>query len=281
MSNANNQSKFVKGTLLHRTEYLFVVFCSLVSILFCALVVLTPRTAALQAGLPIRIKAVACRNMKKRYFLPSKANYFGGIHYEYVMVDNGCNTMLYPFHPEVLTRFAGSDFTWKINFTRGVGAVKSPTLVVRKLSTASFCEVVLAGSDPLLSTNSMRFHLGTQSATTLSTHGKLSSGNRAKLAEFLDAMGGIVSDERRHVLLGQQLLQTVVSIQRGPLYLMCNFDLPFPTLQEVAAVEQLVEPLLEEFEEFDDLEDEDHDIDDDEECSFEAIDEEHNDCRHE
>lgn len=242
---------------------------------------LTPRTQALRAGLPVRVKAVACRNMKKRYFLPSKANYFGGIRYEFVMVDNGCNTMLYPFHPEVLTRFAGSDFTWKINFSRGVGAVKSPTLVVRKESTADFCEVVLAGGDPVLSTNSMRFHLGTQSATTLSTHTKLTDGNRAKLAEFLAAMGSTVSEERRHVLLGQQLLQKVVSIQRGALYLMCDFDMAFPTLAEVAVVAQLVEPLLEDFEEFDDLEDEDHDIDDDEECSFEAIDEEHNDCRHE
>jgi hypothetical protein len=152
----------------------------------------------------------------------------------------------------------------------------SPPLSWRKLSTASFCEVVLAGSDPLLSKNSMRFHLGTQSARMLSTHDKLSSGNRAKLAEFLDAMGGIVSDERRHVLLGQHLLQTVVSIQRGPLYLMCDFDSPFPRLQEVAAVDQLVEPLLEEFEEIDDLEDEDHGIDDDPEFSFEEIDEEHN-----
>ena len=47
----------------------------------------------------------------------------------------------------------------------------------------------------------------------------------------------------------------------------------------MAAIDRLVEPLLEEFKEFDDLEDEDHDIDDDEECSFEEIDEEHNDCR--
>jgi len=125
----------------------------------------------------------------------------------------------------------------------------------------------------------MRFHLGTASATILSTHGKLSSGNRAKLTNFLDAMGDTVSDERQHVLLGQQFLETVVSIQRGPIYLMCVFDMAFPTLQEVAAVEQLVEPLLEEFEEFDFLEDEDHEFDDDEEGSFEEIDEEHNDCR--
>lgn len=216
--------------------------------------------------------------MKKRYFCPSKANYFGGIHYEYVMVDNGCNTMLYPFKTEVLTRFAGADFTWKINFSRGVGAVKSPTLVVRKASTASFCDVVLAGSDPLLTTNSMRFHLGTQSATILSTHNKLSTGNRAKLAKYLEVMGDAVSDERKQVLLGQQLLQTVVSIQRGPLYLMCDYDLPFPTIQEMETVNQLVEHLLDEFDEFDDLEDEqDHGIDDDEECSFEEIDEEHND----
>lgn len=77
------------------------------------------------------------------------------------------------------------------------------------------------------------------------------------------------------MLLGQQLLQTVFSIQRGPLYLMCDLDLLFPTLQEVAVVDQLVEPLLEEFEELHGLEDEDHDVDDDEECSFEEADEEH------
>jgi hypothetical protein len=93
----------------------------------------------------------------------------------------------------------------------------------------------------------------------LSTHGKLCASDRAKLAEFLDAaMGGIVSDERRHGLLGQQFLPTVVSIQRGPLKLMCDFDLTFPsTLQEVDDVDRLVEPLLKEFTDFDNLEDED------------------------
>ena len=80
-------------------------------VIYAVLVDLTSPTAALQAGLPFGIKAVACRNKKKRYFLPSKASYFGGICYEYVMVDNGCNTLLYPFHSEVLTRFAGADFT--------------------------------------------------------------------------------------------------------------------------------------------------------------------------
>jgi hypothetical protein len=241
--------------------------------MYAVLVDLTSPTAALQAGLPFGIKAVACRNEKKCYFLPSKANYFGGICYEYVMVDSGCNTMLYPFHFEVLTRFAGAEFTWKIDFLCGVRPVKPPTLVVRLGNMTNFCEVALAGSDPLLSTNSMRFHLGTQSARILATHGKILAPDQAKLAEFLNVMGDVVSDERRHVLLGQQFLQTVVAIQRGPLYLMCDYFLPFPTLDEMRAVYRLVDPLLEEFEEFDDLKDEDHLIDDDEEWTFEAIDE--------
>ena len=49
---------------------------------------------------------------------------------------------------------------------------------------------------------------------------------------------------------------------------MCDFDLPFPTFQEVDEVDRLVEPLL-----IHNLQDEDHLIDDDEECTFEEIDE--------
>ena len=243
------------------------------SLLASVSVALSPNSQALRAGLPVRVKAVAYRNAKKRYFVPSKANYFGGIHFEYVMIDNGCNSTLYPFKEAVMTRFSGAEFKWKIKYSTGIGAVKSPTLVVKLGSTANFCEVILAGSVPLHSTNSMRFHLGTESAALLQNSPKLSTSNKAKLTSFLTRMGATVSLERSHVLLGQHYLQTVTSIQRGYLFLMCDYDLPFPTMDEIDAVEALVEPLLDEFEEFDDLEDEDHDVDDDEECSFECIDE--------
>jgi hypothetical protein len=116
----------------------------------------------------------------------------------------------------------------------------------------------------------MRFHLGTTSAASLQNSSKLSNGNKAKLATFLTRMGTTTSPERKHVLLGQHCLQTVVSIQRGNMFVMCDYDLPFLTIAEIDAVEALVEPMLHDF---DDLEDEDHDGDDDEECSFEYIDE--------
>jgi hypothetical protein len=74
------------------------------------------------------------------------------------------------------------------------------------------------------------------------------------------------------VLLGQRYLQSVVSIQRGNLFVMCDYDLPLPTFDELDAVERLVEPMLDDFEDFDDLKDEDHDGDDDEQCTFEYLD---------
>lgn len=54
---------------------------------------------------------------------------------------------------------------------------------------------------------------------------------------------------------------------------MCDYDLTFPTIEEMEGIERLVEPMLHDFDNFDDLEDEDNDGDDDEECSFEYIDE--------
>ncbi|CAB9501513.1 expressed unknown protein [Seminavis robusta] len=132
----------------------------------------------------------------------------------------------------------------------------------------------LAGSGPLLQLTRLRFHLGTESARLLSSHAKLSDNGRTILTAFLSQMGNQVLPERRHVLLGQAYLKTVLSLQLGGIIMMGDATV-FPTLSDYNRVAAgLLEPLRQDFPEFDDLEDEDHDGDADEEyLQYEDIDE--------
>jgi hypothetical protein len=228
---------------------------------------------ALRNGLPPRVKAVACRNAKNRFFVPSKANYFGRLQYDFVMLDNGCNSLLLPFKDEVATAFSGTEYAWTIQSSSGTGAVKPPTLIIKRIDGRNLTDMRLAGSDPLLEMKSMRFHIGTASALTIQGHAMLTTGNKRKLDNFLESMGSSVSPERHHVLLGQAYLQNVTSVQHQSIFMMCDIGMEFPTIVDYETLVALVEPMVEEFIGFDDLEDEDHDGDDDEEGSFEFIDE--------
>lgn len=93
-----------------------------------------PMAQRLRRSLPSHIYAVAARNAKNRFFIPSKINEFAGIPYESVMVDNGCNSFLLPFKTQVLTVFQEPRFVWSIQTSRGnsTGAIKSPTLVIKR-----------------------------------------------------------------------------------------------------------------------------------------------------
>jgi hypothetical protein len=165
----------------------------------------SPMTRQLQGGLPPYIFAVAARNAKNRVFIPSKTNLFAGMLYEYVMLDNGCNSFLLPFKEEALTLFGADHYQWRIAKSRGhAGAVKSPTLIITITGgVSSLGPMFLAGSGPLLQLPRLRFHLGSESARRLSSHAKLTDSGRKTLTDFLSQMGHHVSPERQHVLLGQ------------------------------------------------------------------------------
>jgi hypothetical protein len=82
--------------------------------------------------------------------------------------------------------------------------VKSPTLCLTITiagGVSSLGSMSLAGSGPLLQLTRLRFHLGSVSARTLSSHAKLSDHGRETLANFLLQMGQRVSPERQHALL--------------------------------------------------------------------------------
>lgn len=236
----------------------------------------SPMARKLRRELPPHVDVVAARNAKNRFFIPSKTNYFAGIRYDYVMIENGCNSFLLPFKEECMTRYSGEMYQWQISQSRGTGAVKSPTLIIAIAGgVSSLGSMSLAGSGPLLELTHLRFHLGTESARLLSSHAKLSDSGRTILTAFLSQMeiGNQVSPERRHVLLGQAYLKTVLSIQLGGIIMMVDATV-FPTLSDYNRVAGLLEPLRHDFPEFDDLEDEDHDGDADEEhLQYEDIDE--------
>jgi hypothetical protein len=208
---------------------------------------------------------VAARNAKTRFFIPSKFNTFAGITYHYVMVDNGCNGIILPFSEQVLQLFAAPLCKWKIVGSQGSGAVKSPMLVINRLDGANLGSMCLASSGPLLALTRLRFQLGTDSAQFLSSHNKLSDTCKVALSSYLARMGDCVAPERKHVLLGQVYLRTVLSVQLGDVYMMGDPDM-FPTVQDYTAVCALLESVRDDFPEFDDLEDEDHGGDADEEA---------------
>lgn len=233
----------------------------------------SPNARALRRGLPPHVKAVAMRNAKMRYFVPSTANYFAGEKYEYVMVDNGCNSFLLPYRTALAARFTGDQYRWVVSSSKGTGALKSPTLIIMHHTNAEAVlgTMQLAGNE-ILPLKKLRFHLGSESARALVNHQKLSSYHKGKLREFLGRLGdSVVSPEREHALLGQYYLQQVISVQVANMFMMC--DGVFPTAQDFETVRDLVEPMREQFPGFDELEDEDHDGDDEEEHEFDYIDE--------
>eukprot|EP00339_Tiarina_fusa_P017230 CAMPEP_0117010290 /NCGR_PEP_ID=MMETSP0472-20121206/9108_1 /TAXON_ID=693140 ORGANISM="Tiarina fusus, Strain LIS" /NCGR_SAMPLE_ID=MMETSP0472 /ASSEMBLY_ACC=CAM_ASM_000603 /LENGTH=63 /DNA_ID=CAMNT_0004712787 /DNA_START=20 /DNA_END=208 /DNA_ORIENTATION=+ len=55
----------------------------------------SPRgTKAMRESLQEQILAVAVKNARARFFIPSTDNHFCGLQYDYVMIDSGCNSVL-------------------------------------------------------------------------------------------------------------------------------------------------------------------------------------------
>jgi hypothetical protein len=172
-------------------------------------VAVSPMTQKLRRSLPSHIYAVAARKAKNRFFIPSKMNEFAGIPYDFVMVDSGCNSFLLPFKTQVLTMFQEPRFLWSIQIQTSTGAIKSPTLTIKRNDGVSLGSLSLAGSASLLDLTWVRFHLGSEAVRALlgSNNGKLADGSVQALREFQASMGQNIFPERKHALLGQTYMQ--------------------------------------------------------------------------
>ena len=228
-----------------------------------------PMARKLKRELPNHVFAVAAQNLKNRFYIPSKSNSFAGVSYDYVMIDSGCNSFLLPFKHEVLDLFAGPSYQWKIWSSKGStgGGIHARTLllkITRGGGTHAVGTMTLAGNENLMALPFLRFHLGSASVRSLlqnNNNNKLNPTDTQKLRDFLSAMGDTEAPERRHGLLGQIYLKTVLSLQLDGLLLMCDSTERFPTRADLEIVERILLPLRGDFPEFDDLEDDDHDGD--------------------
>lgn len=217
-----------------------------------------PRTAAInQAASPSNIMAIAMKNAKKRFFVPSSENSFGGIPYSNVMIDNGCSSLLLPFPGvDVLQAFAGGDYVWKIRSSGGTGAVNCVVLLIKHFENPSIGDIKLAGKH-VCSLPFLRIHLNTTTAGQVIEMGKLTGGNLKKIQAFV-AMN-YPPKPRHHVLLGQMVLDDFISVQHRNSFVICS---ELPTRQAMMDVHQLLND-IEKPDGFDDLEDDDHDGDGD------------------
>jgi len=133
--------------------------------------------------------------------------------------------------------------------------------------------VKLNGKELPVSIPFLRFHLGKESARFLRDHEpyyeQLGDSCKEALALFLKNLGEVAAPERRHVLLGQSFIGQVFSAQLGDITIFLDeakWNLLAPKLPDLfASCTRDAETLVESYEGFDDLEDEDHDGDADEE----------------
>ena len=177
----------------------------------------SPRGKAMREGFREEILAVALKNARARFFIPSTDNSFCGIKYDFVMIDSGCNSMLLPFPSNAndLRRFEEDIYTWQIYWPRGTGAVHSPTLVISRIDGLAVGNAVLAGWQ-VIELPFPQFQLGSLSAQAMVAHERLDEDESAKLDAFLLQPGpNHVSPERQHVLIGQTVLSKTHSLQAG------------------------------------------------------------------
>ena len=219
----------------------------------------------------------AKRNRKKRFFLASKKNDFGGFPVEAVMIDTGCNSILLPLQkdelPALAKAFPFDSFFWDVGNSRGV-ASRSLTLKIAPSVPGNripirLCYDLLRPEKPC-EVDFLRFHLCSEDAVVLrddpAFFDNLLENGKLAITKFLDDPPSHDGSRRTHALLGQAILQDLVCIQHGSISIAVDssrFDLSWKVMRDIerfvlgASAETLPLP-----DHFDDLEDDDHDGDD-------------------
>ena len=218
-------------------------------------------------SLPSGVVAVAAMNNRSRMFVPGVDNSFAGIAFPHVMIDSGCNSLLLPFPQDIssLKPFSGKRYAWTVSTSSGIGAISSPTLTIKSKFLPDVGELKLSLMSHSVPLPRLRFHVTKEAARLLLEMEKIDDGEKTILRTFLDALGESESKLRTHVLLGQLFLSNYLSVQSNPVFMICEKSYNGPLQEDLLTVWEIVKPLIDTFENFHDLEDEDHDGDDNEE----------------
>lgn len=183
------------------------------------------------------------------------------------MIDNGCSSLLLPYPGmDALQDFSSNDFIWKIGSSCGTGHVNSVTLMIKHYENPVGW-INLAGSD-VMPLPFLRIHLSTDDAQEVIDSNRFNDDNLTKLQEYV-AMK-YPPKPRHHVLLGQMVLDKMISVQHNNAFIICS---QLPSAKDMASVHQVLN-VLEKPEHFDEWEDDDHDGDADFEENFDPWEEE-------
>jgi hypothetical protein len=214
----------------------------------------------------------AARNRRGRFYIPCKNNSFGGVHVDNVLFDSGCSSLLLPFPLECgfpASFMEPARYKWTVSSSRGTGAVHSPVLKISMHIGGGFA-CTLADKQQPMHLMMLRFHLGTQASNLLLStpdlRRMLDTNCVGKLNDFLRQLGNRSAPERTYALLGQSYLSRVMYCQINDVALALSedFDGTENIIHILGRYIQKIVPLVEAFEGFHDLEDNDGDEDEEE-----------------
>lgn len=172
---------------------------------------------------------------KKRYFIPSKKNYFDGIQFPFCMFDTGCRSHLLPMDNNVrttiFTKYSDKSlFEWNVTGGKGVAAVQSPKLSIEKRSSGKFSVEFSNDILPFCMEidGILKFHLAFEDAEYILDNGKslLSKKSAQILFNFLEMIKYLkdkypkssIAQRRNHVLIGQDIIGEFSLVQTGKIF---------------------------------------------------------------
>ena len=222
-------------------------------------------------NVPHGVEFISLMNRRKRFFLPSSKNSFGGVRVRKVLCDSGCSSLLLPIeNPDIMKEiFSKFDegYTFSVSESANVSG-HSVCLVIESQSPTDYfkvnlCEDIMGASNILI--KRLRFSLCSDDIDTI----KETYIERFRQLDRQRIFSGTGPLKRRtHALLGQDIMFgfCLIKYRRVELYVnpkYYKFPKNFEELQDqTESMENQLRKVLPEC--FDDWEDDDFTFEDDE-----------------
>ncbi|CAB9501178.1 expressed unknown protein [Seminavis robusta] len=159
---------------------------------------------------------------------------------------------------QTLNRFHKLNYRWEISWS---GGIICPVLKIHPVVVADIGDMKF-GQDFESPLPFLRFHLGSDATQWLINHPHgLDTHNIRKLELFLNDMGNKVAKGRTTAIIGQMLLRRLCAVQLGPvMFLVEATDTTINPLRLSNACLRATNELVEDFEKFDNLYDDDDNV---------------------
>lgn len=227
----------------------------------------------LMNNIPPGVSFISIMNDRKRFFLPSTKNKFGGIKSKKLLCDSGCNSVLLPIESikqldEIFAAFQGDIVN--IGIGSGVGSLHLSLNFNRSSNNSSFtvnlCDDLFQGTE--IYVKKLRFSLCSEDADhILSNPEYLTRFGSKEISDLQTLKEAMVLKRRSHGLLGQDILQQFCLVRFNDVELYVNhkaYSLP-KTFDELwVQMKDLKDQITDFPEGFKDWEDDDFAFNDDE-----------------